>query len=68
VSDALVHLRRATELAPGSATAHSAYGGALAQAGRRVEAMAELQRALQIDPGNEAARENLARLRAAAPR
>ena len=62
VAEAIVHLRKAVELAPDSAIAHSDLGGALAQAGRSREALTHIQRALALDPENAAAKENLARL------
>ena len=62
VADALPHLRRAVELAPGSAAAHSDYGGALAAAGQLAKAEAELRRALEIDSSYVPARDNLERV------
>jgi Flp pilus assembly protein TadD len=50
---------------PDSAIAHSDLGGALAEAGKRDEALRETQRALEIDPDYAPAKENLARLRKA---
>jgi Flp pilus assembly protein TadD len=43
--------------------AHSDFGGALAEAGQFENARAHLRRALELDPENAAAKENLARLK-----
>jgi Flp pilus assembly protein TadD len=50
------------ELSPDFAIAHSDLGGALAEAGHFDEAIAHVRRALELDPDNAAAKENLARL------
>lgn len=44
--------RRLTELWPDSAEAHGQLGGFYAQAGRKQEAVRELERAVQLAPGN----------------
>ena len=62
LAEAIAHLTDATRLAPRSATAHAALGGALGQAGRLNEAVTYLERALTLDPSNTAARENLSRI------
>jgi Flp pilus assembly protein TadD len=46
-------------LRPDSADAHTDLGAALAEAGLKQEAVAELRRALEIDPNHSVARENL---------
>jgi lysophospholipase L1-like esterase len=49
VEDGLRHLDRAVELSPRNALAHHQRGRALAAAGRRREALVELQRAVDLD-------------------
>ena len=61
LAEAIVHLTDATRIAPRSATAHAALGGALAQAGLN-EAVMHLEQALTLDPSNTAACENLSRI------
>ena len=65
VADALTHLRRAVELAPGLPDPHNDLGAALAQAGKLDEAIAHVRRALEISPDHAPARQNLAILRGA---
>jgi len=43
-------LRRAVELNPGYATAHQRYAELLSEEGRSDEAIAEIKRALDLDP------------------
>lgn len=57
--DALPALRRATELLPDDASAHSNLGVALTHLGRLDEALASLRRALNIKPDFAAAHINL---------
>ena len=59
VAEALVHLRRAVELAPGLPDPHNDLGAALAQAGKLDEAIAHVRRALEISPDHAPARQNL---------
>ena len=57
---AISHLKRALEINPNSAQAHSDLGIALAKAGRPTQAAAEFRTALRIDPTAEQPRQNLA--------
>jgi tetratricopeptide (TPR) repeat protein len=50
--DALAHLRRATEIAPGDARAWSALGEALLAAGENADADAAFAKAVAIDPSS----------------
>jgi arylsulfatase A-like enzyme/cytochrome c-type biogenesis protein CcmH/NrfG len=65
VQGAESELRRALDLAPDHPAALSDLAVLLASQGRRGEAAALLERLVRIQPENRAARENLARLRAA---
>lgn len=56
-------LRRAIELEPGLAGAHTALGVLLANTGRMPEAIAAWSRALELDPADENARHNLQAVR-----
>jgi tetratricopeptide (TPR) repeat protein len=53
---------QAVQAAPDSARARVDHAAALAQSGRRDEAMAELERAVALDPDNPTAQYNLGRL------
>jgi len=50
--------RELVELTPEDAAAHNDYGIVLARLGKRADAVAEFDRALAIDPGNEAVKAN----------
>ena len=62
VEPALAHLRLAVQLAPDHADYLNNLGRALESAGRTGEARQSYENALRIDPGNAAARRNLAAL------
>ena len=51
--------RNVVRLAPGIAAGYSALGAVLVQEGRNADALPELRRALQMDPGDAAAQLNL---------
>ncbi len=55
--------RRMTQLWPDNADAHGQLGGFLEQAGRREDAVRELERAVQLAPGNPQFKQILARIR-----
>lgn len=55
--------RRMTQLWPDNADAHGQLGGFLAQAGRREDAIRELERAVQLAPGNQRFKQILAQVR-----
>jgi tetratricopeptide (TPR) repeat protein len=67
-SDAVEHLRRATELAPDDATAWHHYGEALATEGRMQEADAAFRRAVERDPDDQVALMHLGHTAVAAGR
>ena len=60
LTEAAVHLRKAVFLAPGSVSAHTDLGTALAGMGRFPEAVREYEIALRLDPASTIARRNLA--------
>jgi tetratricopeptide (TPR) repeat protein len=53
---------RSLEISPGQASAHNSLGHALAQSGRRMEAVQHYQEALRLDPRMDKAHYNLANL------
>jgi Flp pilus assembly protein TadD len=57
-----LHFRAAVRLNPQDANAEANLGSALAETGNLREARLHFERALQIDPKNELARENLEQL------
>jgi tetratricopeptide (TPR) repeat protein len=61
---AIEHLEEAVRLAPASAPAHEFLAGALVAQGRKAEAVAHYQRALQLEPDNERVRRTLESLSA----
>lgn len=61
--DAIAVFRATAEMHPTSANAFDSLGEAYALAGRRAEAVAAYERALQLDPSSAGARAALARLR-----
>jgi Flp pilus assembly protein TadD len=61
--DALRYARRAAGLGPQAVNSWLVLGHALALLGRRDEAIAALERALELEPGNATARAALERLR-----
>ena len=61
-------LASAIKIKPQDAGAEANLGAALAELGETQKAIAHFNRALQLDPGNELAQENLEALRGAAPR
>lgn len=63
-SEALAAAQAASNLAPDDPTVLNALGIALAELGRRQDAVSAFQRALERDPGNAAIRRNLMRLQA----
>ncbi|OFW34748.1 MAG: hypothetical protein A3F70_14250 [Acidobacteria bacterium RIFCSPLOWO2_12_FULL_67_14] len=62
IDEAALHARQAVALRPGDPAAHDLFGRVLAVQGRLAEAQAEFERALQVAPDYQEARENLARL------
>ena len=62
IDEAALHARQAVALRPGDPAAHDLFGRILAVQGRLAEAQAEFERALQVAPDYQEARENLARL------
>jgi tetratricopeptide (TPR) repeat protein len=62
-----LHLRQALAERPGDAEIHYLLGLTLVQLQRPADAIATLEAALRLDPGHALARQDLARLRAAAP-
>ena len=68
-AEALSHYEAALRLQPERAAAlHASMGDALSRLGRPAEAIRNYETALRLNPDNERARENLARIRAAAER
>ena len=61
-ADAHTHFEAAVKLQPNHGGAHAAAGRMLAKLGRKDEARAELQRALELDAKNEGAKRALAEL------
>jgi Flp pilus assembly protein TadD len=59
---ALDPLRRAVALDPAYAAAHNALGIALARMGDRAGAIGAFQRAVELEPDYQEARQNLARV------
>ena len=57
-----MHFQAAVRLNPQDANAEANLGSALAETGNLKEARLHFERALQIDPKNELARENLEQL------
>jgi cytochrome c-type biogenesis protein CcmH/NrfG len=57
------HAREATILAPGDAAAWQAHGRVLEVLGRKREALAQIERALQLAPANPTVRSELTRMR-----
>lgn len=57
--DAVEHLSRATELAPGNPSAWHHFGAALAAEGRTAEADAAFRRTVELDPTDQVALSNL---------
>lgn len=66
--DAVEHLRRATELAPGDAGAWHHYGEALAAEGQMAEADGAFRRAVELDPDDQLALTHLGHTALAAGR
>lgn len=62
VDDALKHYAEALSLEPFSSPRHADYASLLARAGRLEEARKGWERAVELDPGNTLARDNLIRL------
>jgi Flp pilus assembly protein TadD len=60
-------LTTAVKLKPDDAGAEANLGAAFAELGETQKAILHLNRALQLDPGNALAKENLEALRGAAP-
>jgi tetratricopeptide (TPR) repeat protein len=68
-AEALSHYEAALRLQPERAAAlHASMGDALSRLGRPAEAIRNYETALRLNPDNDRARENLARIRAAAER
>jgi Flp pilus assembly protein TadD len=63
VNGTIEQLTEAVRISPNDSSAHANLGAALAEAGRVREAQAQLERALEIDPHHEMARENLVMLK-----
>jgi Flp pilus assembly protein TadD len=61
-ADAALHAQEALRIRPDYAEAHNCLAIILAQQGRLGEARDHWERALQLNPGYETARENLSRL------
>ena len=61
-NDAIAAFQRAVAVAPESAAAENGLAVALAQAGRKEEAIQHVRRALDLDPDYQPARDNLARM------
>jgi Flp pilus assembly protein TadD len=61
-NDAVLAFQRAVTFAPDSAAAENGLAVALAQAGRRDEALQHVRRALDLDPEYAPARDNLKRM------
>jgi Flp pilus assembly protein TadD len=62
-----LHFRAAVRLNPQDANAEANLGSALAETGNLKEARLHFEHALQIDPKNELARENLEQLNRESP-
>jgi tetratricopeptide (TPR) repeat protein len=59
LADAVSHARQAVSLAPNNSASYETLGRALGLQGRLDDARAQFERALQIDPANREAREDL---------
>ncbi len=66
-SEAIAHYEAALRARPDDADTHFNLGLALDQSGRPADAIVQLETALRLRPNDQAARENLARLRATGP-
>jgi Flp pilus assembly protein TadD len=64
VDEASVHAARAVELRSEDAAGHELYGRILAVQGKLGDAKNEFERALQLDPQNAEAKDDLVKLRA----